>query len=128
MRVCGFRRFGRWTLAFAWALASVSCAPAAPEPMPPHLLGVWKTREPRHDRNFVEIRRHDVVLGVAGLDLDVLTIEELEVSRAGGHPVYRLHYVADEGYRDSLTLTWLEEQQAIRVGSSAEMWTRSAER
>ena len=51
-----------------------------------------------------------------------------EVSRAGGHPVYRLHYVADEGYRDSLTLTWLEEQQAIRVGSSAEMWTRSAER
>ena len=68
---------GNVPIDLATANARRILAVAAPEPMPPHLLGVWKTREPRHDRNFVEIRRHYVLLGVAGLDLDVLTIEEL---------------------------------------------------
>jgi hypothetical protein len=131
MRARGFCGPGRWSrsapILCAFALAIAACSESL-ERVPPELLGVWKTRDGRHDRNFLEVRERELVLGVVGLELDVLSIEEIEATRVGGQPVYRLYYLADEGYRDSLALTWLEEQQAIRVGSSAETWTRSATR
>jgi len=131
MRARGFCGRGRWSrsapILWAFVLATAACSQGL-ERLPPHLLGVWKTSDGRHDRNFLELRERELVLGVVGLELDVLSIEGIEATRVDGQLVYRLYFLADEGYRDSLAVTWLEDQQAIRVGASAEPWTRSATR
>jgi hypothetical protein len=113
----------------ACGLFAVACGPATLPKMPDHLLGIWKTSAPRHAQNFIEIRRDSLVLGVVGLELEVIRIETIEVARQGaGEEVYRVHFTAAEGYPDVLALTWLENERAVRVGAAAGTWTRSAER
>lgn len=110
-------------------LSALACGPRKLEEVPPQLLGIWKTRAPRHARNFVEIRPHSVVLGVVGMELEVVPIETIELSRRNrSEEVYRLGFTASEGYLDAVEVTWLAQERAIRVGSAPGSWKRSAER
>lgn len=112
-----------------WLLSAVACGPQKLEQVPPQLIGIWKTRAPRHAQNFVEIRPDSVVLGVIGMELETVPIETIEVSRKSrDEEVYRLGFTALEGYPDAVEVTWLAQERAIRIGSAPGAWKRSAER
>jgi hypothetical protein len=100
----------------------VGCAPAETA-MPAELLGLWKTAAPRHSDNFLEIRPYSLMLGVAGMELDVLELERIEHERdPWGNDIYRLHYTAEEGYDDVLAVTKLRNSRGIRVGAGEGTW------
>jgi hypothetical protein len=106
-------------------LLALACGPRRLDDVPDDLLGTWRTRAPRYEKNFFEVRRDALVLGVAGRELDVLPIRELDwTSDSDGNAIYRFHFVADEGYEDVLVVTRLRGgERAIRLASRADLWT-----
>lgn len=105
-------------------LLALACGPQRLESVPPDLLGVWRTRAPRYRENFFEVRRDSVVLGVTGLELDVLPILEIDWRSDRKGDVYRFHYLADEGYEDFIVVTRVGTgARAIRLASQADLWT-----
>jgi hypothetical protein len=108
-------------LAAAALAVGSGCAPSAH--VPPELIGLWKTRSERHAESFLEIRSTTVMLGVSGMELEVLEIDRLEHERdAVGNDVYRFHYTATEGYSDVLVVTKLRNSRRIRVASGEGTW------
>jgi hypothetical protein len=111
------------------ALATATGCGAEPVAVPKDLLGLWKTESPRHAKTFLEIRSHSLMLGVAGMELDVLEIEGLEhATDRGGNDVYRFHYTADEGYPDVLVVTRLRSSRGILVASGSDVWRPASHR
>jgi len=106
-------------------LAALACGPRRLDDVPADLLGTWRTQAPRYENNFFEVRRDALVLGVAGRELDVLPIREIDwTSDAEGNAIYRFHFVADEGYEDVLVVTRVGSGgRAIRLASRADLWT-----
>ena len=92
-------------------------------------MGIWKTRALRHADAFVEIRPTSVMLGLGRQQLDVLEIEDLDVSRdEKGNRVFRFYYAADTGEREVLVVTRVGGRRAIRVGSGEGTWYPSPSR
>jgi hypothetical protein len=115
-------RLRRAYLLLAAIAIGAGCAPAETS-MPAELLGLWKTSAPRHADNFLEIRPHSLMLGVAGMELDVLEVERIEHERdAFGNDIYRFHYTAEEGYDDVLAVTKLRNSRGIRVAAGEGTW------
>ena len=106
-------------------LLALACGPRRLDSVPPDLLGTWRTRAPRYQKNFFEVRPDALVLGVAGRELDVLPIRELDWAQDdAGNGIYRFHFVADEGYEDVLVVTRLGNgARAIKLASRADLWT-----
>lgn len=104
---------------------ALACGPQQLEGVPQDLLGVWRTRAPRYEKSFLEVRRDTIVLGMSGMELDVLPIQTIDwTSDAEGNAIYRFHYVADEGYPDVLEVTRVSGgARAIRLASRADLWT-----
>ena len=117
-------------LMLAIGLTSLGCAESL-QTVPMELLGTWKTDSAAHANRFLQLRGSTFVLGVAGMDLDVVAIERIERTRdADEHTVYRLHFHADEGYDDVLVLTMLGEaaRPALRIGAQPQVWRPAATR
>jgi hypothetical protein len=107
--------------------AALACGP--PESVPSDLVGIWKTRAPRHAEAFLEIRPTSVMLGLGRQQLDVLEIEDLDISRdAKGNRVFRFYYAADTGEREVFVITRMRGRRAIRVGSGEGTWYPSQSR
>jgi hypothetical protein len=106
-------------------LLALACGPQKLDAVPSDLLGVWRTRAPRYEKSFFEVRRDKLVLGVSGLDLDVLPIEAIDwTSDVEGNAIYRFHFTADEGYPDVFLVTRVGSgTRAIRLASRADLWT-----
>jgi hypothetical protein len=130
MRLPSPRRSRAWLAALLLAALHVACGPRTLDHVPPELIGVWKTASGPRARNFLEIRPGALVLGVAGIAFDELPIQSVDVQvRRDGAWVYRLHYLADEGYPDALVVVRPSSTRAeIQVGSRAEPWRRSTTR
>jgi hypothetical protein len=121
MRASSGRLLGLYLVLAAIAIEA-GCAPAKTA-MPAELLGLWKTSAPRHSDNFLEIRPHSLMLGVAGMELDVLEVEWIEHERdPWGNDIYRFHYTAAEGYEDVLAVTKLRNSRGIRVAAGEGTW------
>jgi hypothetical protein len=121
-RADSVRRAAALGIALLFALA---CGPRRLDGVPSDLLGTWRTRAPRYEKNFFEVRRDVLVLGVAGQELDVLPIQEIDWTTDGhGNVIYRFRFLADEGYPDVLLVTRVGSgARAIRLASQADLWT-----
>ena len=104
---------------------ALACGPQRLDGVPEDLLGVWRTQAPRYEKSFLEVRRDSLVLGVSGMELDVLPIQTIDwTTDREGNAIYRFHYIADEGYPDVLELTRVGgSARAIRLASRADLWT-----
>lgn len=124
------RPLGALCLALALVLAPLGCSESL-QTLPTELLGTWKTDSPAHANRFLQLGGGTFVLGVAGLDLDVVAIERIERTRdAEERTLYRLHFHADEGYDDVLLLTMLGDaaSPALRIGAQPQVWRPAATR
>ena len=70
-----------------------------------------------------------MVVGVGVIEFDRLAIERIDVDEVDGSSVYRLHYLADEGYPDHLALVLQDSPKpGLQVGNIPFLWRKSETR
>ena len=69
--------------------------------VPDHLIGVWKTSEPKYEDRFFEIDRSTITFGIGGGNFDthpIINIEIEKVAETKGH-LYTIYYKDREGQK-----------------------------
>ncbi len=93
--------------------------------VPEEIQGIWKTDAARYQKRFLEVRRKEVILGVGTVELDRLAIDRVDFKKEGEARIFRLHYMADEGYADHLELVVSSmTNPTLRVGKIPFKWRR----
>ena len=95
--------------------------------MPDHLLGVWKTPEPKFAGCKMEFRQGVLILGLKNGEDEYHAIKKIESARESGQPVrYTVHYV-DAGGQD-LWLKLLYDPSSggtLQLKNRPEIWKRT---
>jgi len=80
----------------------LGCESKGPQSIPPEMLGVWKTSEPKYEGCFFELRK-DTILFANKADLESFVIHriskiEITTPRAEKH-LYTVYYEGSEGQK-----------------------------
>jgi hypothetical protein len=117
--------------AAAVALAAtllLACGPETLATSPESLLGRWETDAPRYRNSWFEVRPTSLVWGMGSFELDVESIDKIEVVRPDGRPAsYRFHYTGSGGEAEVQVLLFEPGPPArLRLGAREEPWYRAS--
>jgi hypothetical protein len=89
-----------------------------PVPLPPHLVGVWRTSEPKYADRFVEISDHTVVFGTGGGTRTIHAISHVSFVDERGRLLYTVWYwdgPPDDRVGQTLSFYYDPEPRVIRL-------------
>lgn len=119
------RAFG---LLLTAAAAVTGCAPE-PLPLPPEIVGVWTTTEPRYAERSFELRPDWVIFGTGRNTLTMHELARVEPGTASSREArewtpYRIVYRAENGDEQTVDVLFRTRGgRALRFAHRDEIWT-----
>lgn len=74
--------------------------------VPPQLIGMWKTDEPKYADRYVEFTEELLIFGTGGGAATLNQIEKVDKDNEGFGTAYTVHYKDSEGGKWSLSLVY----------------------
>jgi len=67
------------------------------------MVGVWKTSDKKYEDRFIELKKDLVILGQGDGNESVQPIQKVILVRQKGKELYTIHYLDDNGDKDSIS-------------------------
>ncbi len=95
--------------------------------VPDHLLGVWKTSEPKFAGCKIEFRQGVLILGRQNGEEEHHAIKKIESGEERNRPVrHTVHYKDAEGQKSKMTFLYSPLfGEALQLKNHAEIWKRT---
>ncbi len=111
----------------ACCFAVCACEPKS-ESLPPGMLGVWRSEEPRYRDRYFELRDESVIFGTGVLQFDMHALEHVaSEANANGDRRYTIRYRTKDGETAAVQVIHHPGPQAtLRFANHDEVWTPSS--
>ena len=95
--------------------------------VPGHLLGIWKTSEPRFAGCLMEFHRHELILGLKTGEMTHHAVKKIETLQEGGrHFLHTVYYADAEGQKLRLNLLYDPScGGTLKLKNRPEIWKRA---
>ena len=95
--------------------------------VPDHLLGVWKTSEPKFSGCKIEFRQGVLILGLQNGEEAYCAIRKIESAEERGRPVrHTVHYKDAKGQKSKMTFLYsLPSGGALQLKNHPEIWKKT---
>ena len=106
-----------------------ACQARNDNPVPDHLVGVWKTSEPRYADRYVEIRHDIIIFGTGGETFELHALMDIAETRAGESIVYTITHLNHSGQKYNLAFYYDPSTNGIiRFKNQREVaWTKETD-
>lgn len=100
-------------LVSALLLALVACQQEKTSSPPDHLIGTWRTSDPKYAARYLNISHDTIVFGVGGDESHSYRITDTTTVLAEDHFLYTISYVNEEGQRYKLSLIYEPHKEGV---------------
>jgi hypothetical protein len=91
--------------------------------VPQHLVGMWKTSEPRFADRYMKFTNYSLALGIGDGKEALYSIQKIKVSKSEGNSLlYTFHYVDSENEKGKLAFIYDPSKRTIQLKNRTEIW------
>jgi hypothetical protein len=92
------------------------------------MVGVWKTSDQKYEDRFIELKKEVVILGQGDGNESVQPIQKVTMIRQNGKELYTVHYLDDNGDKDSISFYYDPVGGILRLKHQSNIeWTKGTE-
>ena len=102
-------------LLFGALLVSWGCEQGQTTVISDDMVGVWKTSDKKYEDRFIELKKEAVIFGQGDGNERVQSIQKVTVDRQKGKELYTVHYLDDQGDKDSISFYYDSVGGIIRL-------------
>jgi hypothetical protein len=116
-------------LIFGVLLVSWGCEQGQTTIISDDMVGVWKTSDKKYEDRFIELKKDIVILGQGDGNESVQPIQKVTLVRQKGKELYTVHYLNDEGDKDSISFFYDPAGGIITLKNQRNIeWTKETRR